>query len=91
MALSGVKKACPGVNWASNALRASALSYRLAETKDAAATALEMGNSPTVLLRDYRELTTEAEAKEWFEVNPGEPQGKVATLPKKQASEPKFA
>jgi hypothetical protein len=50
-----------------------------------------MGNSPTVLLRDYRELTTEAEAKEWFEVNPGEPQGKVATLPKKQASEPKFA
>jgi integrase len=91
VALSGVKKACPGVNWASNALRASALSYRLAETKDAAATALEMGNSPTVLLRDYRELTTEAEAKEWFEVNPGEPQGKVATLPKKQASEPKFA
>jgi hypothetical protein len=50
-----------------------------------------MGNSPTVLLRDYRELTTEAEAKEWFEVNPGEPQGKVATLPQKQPSEPKFA
>jgi hypothetical protein len=50
-----------------------------------------MGNSPTVLLRDYGELTTEAEAKEWFEVNPGERQGKVTTFTKKQSSEPKFA
>jgi hypothetical protein len=30
-----------------------------------------MGNSPAVLLRDYRELTTDAEAKGWFGVNPG--------------------
>jgi len=45
------------------------LSYRLAETKDAAATALEMGNSPAVPLRDYRELTTEAEGKDWFSVD----------------------
>jgi hypothetical protein len=71
VALHAVKAACPGIKWGSNALRASALSYRLAETKDAAATALEMGNSPAVLLRDYRELTTEAEAKGWFGVNPG--------------------
>lgn len=84
LALRGVKKACPGVNWASNALRASALSYRLAETKDAAATALEMGNSPTVLLRDYRELTTESEAKEWFDVDPKNPEAKVLLLPAKQ-------
>ena len=56
------------VEWGRNALRASALSYRLAQTKDAAATALEMGNSATVLLRDYRELTTPAKAAEWFGV-----------------------
>jgi integrase len=58
------------VAWGRNALRASALSYRLALTKDAAATALEMGNSPTILMRDYRELTTPAVAKDWFSVSP---------------------
>ena len=58
------------VAWGRNALRASALSYRLALTKDAAATALEMGNSATILMRDYRELTTPAVAKDWFSVSP---------------------
>ena len=72
-ALTEVRRAVKGVQWENNALRASALSYRLAETKDAAATALEMGNSPTVLLRDYRELTTEREAQRWFEVDPSNP------------------
>lgn len=59
-----------GVVWHRNALRASALSYRLALTKDAAATAFEMGNSAGVLMRDYRELTTPSVAKEWFSVTP---------------------
>ena len=56
------------IPWGRNALRASALSYRLALTKDAAATALEMGNSATILMRDYRELTNPATAKDWFSV-----------------------
>lgn len=80
LAIKEVKKSVLGVNWASNALRASALSYRLAQTKDAAATALEMGNSPTVLLRDYRELTTEEEAQAWFNVDPQAPGAKVVQL-----------
>jgi hypothetical protein len=63
-----LRESLSGVEWGRNALRASALSYRLALTKDAAATALEMGNSATVLLRDYRELTTPAKAAEWFGV-----------------------
>lgn len=63
-----LRDSLPGVEWGRNALRASALSYRLSLTKDAAATALEMGNSATVLLRDYRELTTPARAIEWFGV-----------------------
>jgi hypothetical protein len=83
VALHAVKAACPEVKWANNALRASALSYRLAETQNAAKTALEMGNSPTVLLRDYRELTTEGDAKEWFEVDPKAPAGKILSLAKK--------
>ena len=73
VALREVKSACPGVRWHRNALRASALSYRLAETQDAPKTALEMGNSPSVLLRDYRELTTPEVAREWFDIDPFEP------------------
>ena len=84
VALHTVKAACPGIKWENNAMRASALSYRLAETKDAAATALEMGNSPAVLLRDYRELTTESEANDWFALDPKNPQGKVVRLTDKQ-------
>ena len=57
-----------GVPWHRNALRASALSYRLALTKDAAATAFEMGNSAAILMRDYRELTTPTTAEQWFSV-----------------------
>lgn len=67
----GFRRALPGVAWGRNALRASALSYRLALTKDAAGTAFEMGNSPTILMRDYRELTTKADAEHWFSVVPG--------------------
>jgi integrase len=64
----GYRRSLVGVSWGRNALRASALSYRLALTRDAAATAFEMGNSPAILLRDYRELTTSSVAKDWFSV-----------------------
>ena len=52
--------------WKPNALRHSFASYRLAEIKDAARVALEMGNSPSMLFRNYRELVTEKQAQEWF-------------------------
>lgn len=53
-----------------NGLRHSFASYRLAINKDAAAVALEMGNSPRKLFENYRELVTPAEAKKWFAVTP---------------------
>lgn len=56
--------------WPSNALRASALSYRVQVTGSTDRTAEEMGNSKTILKRTYQELTTEAEAKDWFSVDP---------------------
>jgi integrase len=56
--------------WPSNALRASALSYRVQLTGNTERTAEEMGNSKTILKRTYQELTTEAEAKEWFATDP---------------------
>ena len=65
-ALVDFRKRIRHVAWGRNALRASALSYRLALTKDAAATAFEMGNSPSLLMRDYRELTTPTKAAQWF-------------------------
>jgi integrase len=56
--------------WKSNALRHSYASYRLAKIKNAAEVALEMGNSPSMLFRNYRELVTEQAADEWFSILP---------------------
>lgn len=56
--------------WKPNALRHSYASYRLADIKDAARVALEMGNSPAMLFRNYRELVTEQQAKKWFSLFP---------------------
>ena len=56
--------------WPSNALRASALSYRSQATGSTDRTAEEMGNSKTILKRAYQELTTEEDAKEWFDTDP---------------------
>ena len=39
------------LSWKANALRHSFISYRLAQTKDMAAVALEAGNSPTMIFR----------------------------------------
>ena len=57
-------------DWKPNALRHSYASYRLADVKDAARVALEMGNSPSMLFRNYRELVLEKDAKEWFALLP---------------------
>ncbi len=56
--------------WKPNALRHSYASYRLADIKDAARVALEMGNSPAMLFRNYRELVTEQQAADWFGMLP---------------------
>jgi integrase len=58
--------------WKPNALRHSFASYRIAEVKDAARVALEMGNSPSMLFRNYRELVTEQQALEWFSLTSAE-------------------
>jgi integrase len=58
------------VKWPSNALRHSYATYRLAGTQDAAKVALEMGNSPTMLFTNYRELADEHDAATWFAIAP---------------------
>ncbi|MFN7287035.1 MAG: tyrosine-type recombinase/integrase, partial [Verrucomicrobiota bacterium] len=57
-----------GIPWPRNVLRHSFISYRIAIVKSADQVALEAGNSPAIIFRHYRELTTEETAKEWFEI-----------------------
>jgi integrase len=59
-----------GVKWKTNALRHSFISYRLAEIQDVNRVALEAGNSPQMIFRHYRELTTPQQAKTWFATAP---------------------
>jgi hypothetical protein len=56
--------------WPHNGLRHSFASYRLAAVKSAAQVALEMGNSPAMIFRNYREVVTEKQAAAWFAIDP---------------------
>jgi integrase len=62
-----------GVKWKSNALRKSFISYRLAQTQNAAQTSLEAGNSPQMVFKHYRELVQPADALVWFGISPKQP------------------
>jgi integrase len=59
-----------------NGLRHSFASYRLAIVKSAPQVALEMGNSPKKLMKNYRELVTVADARRWFNVKPQQAKGR---------------
>src|SRR5437764_13348224 len=59
-----------GIEWPNNVLRHSYATYRLAQCQDAARVALEMGNSPQMLFRNYRELVDEQDAAAWFSIVP---------------------
>jgi integrase len=56
--------------WPANALRHSAISYRLAITPDLAKIAYESGNSPTIIQRHYNGLATPQAAKAFFSILP---------------------
>ncbi len=68
-----------GVKWKSNALRHSFVSYRLAQTQNAAQTSLEAGNSPAVVFKHYRELVRATDAEKYFKIKPEAP-GNVVSL-----------
>ncbi len=74
--------------WKSNALRHSYASYRLADIKDTARVALEMGNSPSMLFRNYRELVTEKQALDWFSVLPTQARAAKITRNRKSSAPP---
>ena len=58
------------VKWKQNVLRHSFISYRLAEIQDVNRVSLEAGNSPAMIFRHYRELTTPEQARTWFAIQP---------------------
>ena len=62
------------IGWPHNVLRHSYISYRIAKVKSADQVALEAGNSPTIIFKHYRELTTEDLADKWFGILPKEGQ-----------------
>ena len=73
--------------WPSNALRHSYASYALAKWPDAAALALEMGNSPAVILRHYRSLVKPAAAAAFWNIAPAnQPENKVVLGPSAQSA-----
>jgi integrase len=69
-ALAGTLK----IGWPNNVLRHSFISYRIADVKSADQVALEAGNSPSIIFKHYRELTTEEQAVKWFSIMPKEGQ-----------------
>lgn len=65
-------------NWPQNALRHSFGSCHLASFSDAAGLALQMGNSPAMIFRHYRELVKRAAAKQYWSISPARAENVVA-------------
>jgi len=76
--------------WPHNALRHSFASYALAKWQNAAALALEMGNSAPVIIEHYRELVLPKDAEAFWSLTPAKVLGdnvttaKDATMPREQ-------
>ena len=70
--LARVNEAHPSapLHWRPNALRHSYGSYRLALTQNVPQVAVEMGNSPDMVHRHYKQLVTTAQAMAWFDLRP---------------------
>lgn len=72
--------------WINNALRHSYASYALAKWEDAACLALQMGNSPAVLLQHYRQLVKPAAAAAFWKIAPSNSaEGKIHEISEKSA------
>jgi integrase len=67
-----------GIAWKDNGLRHSWISYRMADIQDAPKVAIEAGNSPEMIFRNYRELVKPEAAKTWFAITPETPENVVS-------------
>ena len=71
--------------WPENALRHSAISYKLAKTRDLAEVATEAGNSPNMIKQHYDALVKPSAAEAWFTIRPVAP-GNVTKFRKEKAA-----
>lgn len=69
-----------GIPWKRNGLRHSFVSYRLAQIQNVNQVALECGNSPGVIFKNYRELVQPSDADKWFAITPTTTE-KIISLP----------
>jgi integrase len=76
------------VEWKRNALRHGFASYRVAATKNIPQTALEAGNSPQIVQRDYLKVVSEREAHRWFSIYPDTLPQVVAVGPSANSIDP---
>lgn len=58
------------VTWKRNGLRHSFISYYVAQTRNVPLVALECGNSPNIVHKNYLKHVTQAEARRWFRIMP---------------------
>ena len=80
LAVDRIRDICrtAGLDLARNGFRHSWISARVAVTGNIPETAIEAGNSPSILVRHYRELLRKDEAAAWFAVLPVAPANLVA-------------
>lgn len=71
-----------GIDLGANKFRNSYISYRVAATQDIPRVALEGGNSPQIIQREYLELATEDDGKRWFAIFPEKKAAGTATSTK---------
>ena len=76
------------ITWDENLLRHSYGSYRLAQIKNAAQVAEEIGNSPQVVRTHYQNLVRPEAVADYWKVTPERITGKVLAFPgrKRKAS-----
>jgi integrase len=77
-----------GIKQKHNMLRHSFGSYRLAIVEDASKVAFEMGNSPQMVFRNYREVVTPEEGHAWFGITPDSTRNLVAFTPPQDLPNP---
>ena len=71
-----------GLGWRHNGLRDAFASYRAAVLSDVAQVSYEMGNSPVVVMRDYRKVVSAQAATHWWELTPERARVLAASVPK---------
>lgn len=80
-ALKAAGKAAPNLEvWPSNALRHSAISYRLVTDQNAGLIALDAGHTQAILHRNYKSLVRRQDGERWFGILPEQSDQKVVNF-----------